>query len=170
MNNARGYLAEYLVARAVGSTEPRRIEWGAQDVISPDGTRIEVKATGYLQSWSQTKPSTPTFSLTGAKSTWDETTATWTAGSDGRVHVWVFALHTCRDHELYNPLAVEQWTFWTVPDAAIATLGQKRAGLSTIERLAGGAASYSDLPALVTAAAEQHRRTRDTARLERAAD
>ena len=32
MNNARGYLVEYLVAQAVGDASPTRVEWGAYDV------------------------------------------------------------------------------------------------------------------------------------------
>ena len=36
MNNVRGYLAEFLVARAVGASG-HRIEWDAYDVLTPDG-------------------------------------------------------------------------------------------------------------------------------------
>jgi hypothetical protein len=45
MNNTRGYLAEFLVAKAVGATAGR-VEWDAFDVLAPSGARIEVKATG----------------------------------------------------------------------------------------------------------------------------
>ncbi len=54
MNNARGYLAEFLVAKAVGSTG-LRIEWDPYDVLAPDGTTIEVKTSAYLQAWDQYK-------------------------------------------------------------------------------------------------------------------
>lgn len=43
MNTARGYLAEFSVAKAVGSKAPMRIEWAAHDVDAEDGTRLEVK-------------------------------------------------------------------------------------------------------------------------------
>lgn len=52
MNNVRGYLAEFLVARAVGA-RGNRVEWDAYDVLTPDGVRVEVKVRGYLQSWAQ---------------------------------------------------------------------------------------------------------------------
>ena len=32
MNNARGYFAEYLVARGLGMESPRRVEWDAYDL------------------------------------------------------------------------------------------------------------------------------------------
>lgn len=34
MNTARGYLAEFLVARALRSADPARMEWAAYDVKS----------------------------------------------------------------------------------------------------------------------------------------
>ncbi len=43
-NNVRGYLAEFLVAKAVGAHGPR-LEWDAYDVLAPDRTRIEVKSS-----------------------------------------------------------------------------------------------------------------------------
>src|SRR5687767_6019449 len=71
-NNVRGYLAEFLVARAVGSTAPR-VEWDAWDVTAPDGTRIEVKSSGFLQAWAQARLSTPTFRVSAAYG-WDGAT------------------------------------------------------------------------------------------------
>lgn len=60
MNNVRGYLAEFLVAQAVGAVGPR-MEWDAYDVLAPDGTRIEVKSSAYLQVWDQRRPSRIVF-------------------------------------------------------------------------------------------------------------
>ena len=69
INNVRGYLAEFLVVRAVGSSGPR-VEWDPWDVTAPDGTRIEVKSTGFVQAWAQNKLSTPTFQVSAAYG-WD---------------------------------------------------------------------------------------------------
>jgi len=52
MSNAlRGVLAEYIVACAIGCTERLRVECDAYDLVTPDGTRIEVKPSAYLQTW-----------------------------------------------------------------------------------------------------------------------
>lgn len=59
MNNARGWLAEFLVARALG-VDAVRVEWDDFDVIWGD-VKIEVKSSAYLQSWAQTKPSAIKF-------------------------------------------------------------------------------------------------------------
>ncbi len=57
-NTTRGVLAEFLVAKAVGATQPVREAWDNYDVLAPDGTRIEVKSSAYLQSWTQSATQT----------------------------------------------------------------------------------------------------------------
>lgn len=137
MNNARGYVAEFLVARALGSQAPIRVEWGAHDVTAADGTRVEVKSSGYLQSWGQRKLSVPRFGLTGAKLVWSEEAGKYLADPMGRVDAWVFALHSCREHERYDPLAVEQWRFWAASNHTVEAWQQKSAGVTFVERHLG---------------------------------
>ena len=55
MNTARGYLVEYLVAKALNDKSPVRVEWGPYDVEAAGGTRDEIKTAGYLQSWATKK-------------------------------------------------------------------------------------------------------------------
>jgi hypothetical protein len=113
MNNARGYLAEFLVARAPHSPDPTRVEWGAHDDTAAHGTRVEVKSSGHLQSWGQRKPSVPRWGLTGAKLNWNPECGTYEDDPTGRVDVWVFALHACADRDTYDPLDVSQSGWWT---------------------------------------------------------
>jgi hypothetical protein len=144
-NNARGYLAEFLVARALDALEPVRVERGSHDVTGVDGTRIEVKSSAFLQSWRQSKLSIPRFGLKGAELVWDEATGAYRADPNGRVDVWVFALHGCRNHEEYDPLDVDQWRFWTASNTEVEAWGQKTAGLTTIERMLGEPLAWGDL-------------------------
>lgn len=141
MNNARGYLAEFLVSRAVGDPRRKRVEWGAHDVESRDGTRIEVKATGFLQSWATRRIPPPRWSLGSLHSdvTWDDEAATGNVPADPwhRIDVWVFALHTAADPALYDPLDVDQWEFRALPHRSLLLTGQKSMGLAGIERLGG---------------------------------
>lgn len=140
MNNTRGHLAEYLVAQAVGDTRPGRIEWDPHDVLAPDGTRIEVKATGRLQSWKSPKP-TPVewkFGSIHQTSVWSEDESAWvTIDPRDRVDVWVFALQAETDPAAYDPLALEQWEFRALAHRTVIATGQKGAALSTVERLGG---------------------------------
>jgi hypothetical protein len=140
MNNARGYLAEYLVARAVGDPRPMRIEWGEHDVEAADGTRIEVKATGRLQSWASPGLTPPawTFSSVRADKTWSAKSGRYEPVDPwDRVHVWVFALQTAKDPDAYDPLDTAAWEFRVLPHRQLLATGQTSARLATIERLGG---------------------------------
>ncbi|WP_313812207.1 hypothetical protein [Glutamicibacter sp.] len=61
MNNVRGDLAEFLVAKALGIEDYVRTEWDAFDIAYRD-QRIEVKSSAYLQAWEQRTLSTIAFS------------------------------------------------------------------------------------------------------------
>jgi len=114
MNTARGYLVEFLVARALGDPSRVRVEWGPYDVEAADGTRVEVKATGRLQSWATRALSTPTwtFKSVRAASVWSEELGVMVdVEPEKRVHAWVFALHTTVDPAQYDPLDIAQWEF-----------------------------------------------------------
>lgn len=149
-NNVRGYLAEFLVARAVGSSD-RRVEWDPWDVTAPDGTRIEVKSSGFLQAWAQKKLSTPTFRVSAAFG-WDAATGTWSAEQDFNADVYVFCLHTAKTHDEYDPLAAAQWTFYVAGRAAIEARVGASMGLSTLAKVAGAAVPYSGLREAIAAA------------------
>jgi len=63
MNTARGYLVEYLVAQALKDETPVRVEWGPYDARGLDGTLVEIKTAGYLQSWVTRRRATRSWSF-----------------------------------------------------------------------------------------------------------
>ena len=64
-NTNRGRLAEFIVARAVGlGRGDVRSEWDVVDVLTPTGTKVEVKSAAYVQSWFQNKLSNIQFVVT----------------------------------------------------------------------------------------------------------
>lgn len=150
MNNVRGYVAEFLVAEAVGAKGPR-IEWDAYDILSPDGVRIEVKSAAYLQAWDQPRLSRIGFSGLRGR-TWtprdgESSEATYNAD------VYVFALQSAETHEQYNALDLSQWHFWVLPRATVETLGQNSIGYSALVRLAPSELAYDELAEAISAAA-----------------
>ena len=63
-NMARGILAEYIVACALDANPGGvRDEWASFDLLTDDGTKVEVKSAAYLQSWVQTKLSRISFRI-----------------------------------------------------------------------------------------------------------
>lgn len=150
MNNVRGYLAEFLVAQAVGAAGPR-IEWDAYDILSADGVRIEVKSAAYLQAWDQLHLSRIGFSGLRGR-TWtprdgESSEATYNAD------VYVFALQSAETHEQYNALDLSQWHFWVLPRATIEALGQNSIGYSALVRLAPSEVAFDELAETISIAA-----------------
>jgi hypothetical protein len=152
-NNLRGLVAEFLVARALGVADGGRVEWDAVDLRTPDGLSIEVKCSGYLQSWAQAKPSRISFDV-GPKRSWDAATNTMATDVARRANVYVFCLHAHRARETLDPLDVAQWEFFVLSrDALDRELGtQARAALSTLLRIGAKPCAYAELRQTIAAA------------------
>lgn len=142
MNNLRGYLAEFLVAKAVGAVGSR-VEWDSYDVLAPNGTKIEVKSSAYTQVWDQRRPSTIRFTgLTGR--TWtpqegESPEATFNAD------VYVFAVQTAISHDEYDVLDIDQWAFYVLSRDALEALGCKSISLVTLKQMTDGPVGFAQL-------------------------
>ena len=62
-NAERGALAEYIVACALGINHTERISWDKYDLLTREGISIEVKTSGYIQTWEQKDFSKPIFGI-----------------------------------------------------------------------------------------------------------
>ena len=154
-NNIRGYLAEYLVAKAVGAKH-NRVEWDSWDVTAPDGTKIEVKAFGYLQSWIQRRLSTPSFQVNPA-GVWDAETATVAKSRTFNADVYVFCVQTAQSHEAYDALDVSQWVFYVAPRAPIQARAGSRMGLAALSEICGEPVTFDELGERIRTVAQQSR-------------
>ncbi|MGO4490477.1 hypothetical protein AB4Y86_00085 [Arthrobacter sp. 2YAF22_2] len=162
MNNARGYLAEFLVGKALGITPLKRIEWDSYDLLFGDIT-VEIKSSAYLQSWEQKKPSSLSFS--GLQGTRYHPRAPGDGmdplGRRFNAMVYVFCAHTETEHAKYDQLNVSQWEFHVVPRSVLAATGLKSLGIAKVRELSGGPTPWADLAKNVTAAAADQRRDDD---------
>jgi hypothetical protein len=145
-NTARGILAEYLVARALGlSNIVTRAEWAPCDLITPAGLGIQVKSAAYLQNWYQTRPSRIIFSTKATRS-WDPQTNTLKPDPTREAQVYVFALLQHRDKSTLDPMDVEQWRFYVAPRGVIeGHHSQHSITLRSLEGLGICGVSYAEL-------------------------
>jgi hypothetical protein len=156
MNNARGYLAEFIVATTLGLNDARRVEWDAFDILWNDIT-IEVKSSAYLQSWDQRRLSDIRF--TGLKGTRFHARHDYDpAGKRFNAMVYVFCVQTAITHEEYRQLDVGQWAFYVLPRTALKSRGYASIGLKSIMQLSGGSISLQELPRVVTLSAVNEER------------
>ncbi|WKK70550.1 hypothetical protein Q0F99_11850 [Rathayibacter oskolensis] len=144
MNNTRGYLAEFLVARALGLNDVRRIEWEAYD-LEFDGITIEVKSTAPLQAWPQAGYSRQVFSglRTGPRGARTLNAA-----------VYVFCAQTALKHSDYEPLDLSQWEVHVLSRRALEDAAVDSIGLTAVRALSGGATPWSEIRRAVVDAAQ----------------
>ncbi len=115
-NWMRGVVGEYWVTKALGLTDRIRRGWNTWDLETEDGIRIEVKTSGYRQSWhkSSDKMATPKFVVPKVRVKADESRGL-RQGQYRPAHVYVFCFHKERDVTKLDPLDTSQWEFYVVP-------------------------------------------------------
>lgn len=130
-NNLRGYLAEFLVARAVGATTGR-VEWDAYDVVTPTGVKVEVKTTGLVQAWGSVDGDAtgqPGWRVSPTRHDLDSSMP-----PAFHADVYVFSLQTATRADAYDPLDVDQWRFYVVSRAALERLRRRTFTPRNLER------------------------------------
>ena len=75
------------------------------------------------------------------------------AGRRYNAKVYVFCVQTATNHEMYESLRLDQWTFYVVSRSKLAALGQKSVGLARVQSLSGGQVAWPDLADAVRQAA-----------------
>ena len=148
VNNTRGYLAEFMVARSLGA-DTLRAEWDDYDVLW-DGIKIEVKASAHLQVWAQRQLSQIRFTGLRARS-WGDIEAGISSEKSYKADVYVLAAHTVREHGAYDPLDLSAWSFFVLPRAQLVTLDVDSLSLARVNALTE-AVGLSELAAAVLAA------------------
>ncbi len=150
-NTERGNFAEYLVAAALGIADNTRIEWDKYDLKSPSGVTVEVKASGYLQTWSQKKLSKPIFSIRPTMA-WDYETNQYEKTSKRQAEVYVFCIHNYkRKDDGINPLDLNQWEFYVLPTRILDEKmpAQKTISLDKVKSLGAVSSSFSELKNII---------------------
>lgn len=136
-NATRGRLAEFIVATATNiDTRQVRDEWGAYDLLTPDGIKVEVKSAAYLQSWEQKKLSTISFS-TKLSQPWDWEIDKRSSVAMRSADVYVFCLLHHRDKSTVDPLNLNQWEFYVLATEELNnyTRSQHSITLNSLKRL-----------------------------------
>lgn len=145
-NAERGTLAEYLVACALGISDAERVSWDRYDLLSKKGVRIEIKATGYLQTWEQKDLSKPIFGIRPTYG-WDSQTNTYDTEQRRQSDIYVFCVHKHTEQATVDPLQLSQWDFYLMPTSTLnEKLGlQRTATLSALVRAGAELCEYDHL-------------------------
>ena len=151
-NTQRGAYAEYLVSVALGAEAATRKDWGPYDVLTPNGIRVEVKASAYIQAWKQSKLSKIIFGIPQThKYDFDADAFNYDAEIIRQSDVYVFCVEKCKNTDELNERDLSQWDFYVISTAQInETLGmQKTVSLSTLLKIGARKVSFCNLNAAV---------------------
>lgn len=156
-NTTRGVLAEYIVAKALGIDNTKRLEWDRYD-LEIDGVGVEVKSSAYVQTWDQTKLSNISFGIRPAMG-WDARTNVYGTDAKRSADVYVFCLLEGEDRDHIDPLEVAQWTFYVLPTSELdrQLSDQKTIGLGRLKALLPRTCSHDELAAAIHEAAKINR-------------
>jgi hypothetical protein len=129
-NITRGYVAQYIVAWAIGVDEKPNDPWQSFDLRSREGRRIEVKSTSFLQSWTHGEGNrNPLFLLAprlpysserglGKKPGWN-------------ADIYVLCYFYCKDPAKADIMNLDQWKFWVIPKTELVNTLNGRKSLTT---------------------------------------
>jgi hypothetical protein len=146
-NTNRAIIAEYLVHRAVGCVQRWRVAWNAFDLEAPDGTTIEVKAAGLVQSWESAQPCKPDFDISKKKMAWLARENRYIEQNCRNAQVWVFAVHEEHDRDKADPFDTSQWSFYVTTSSWLDQVfgDQRRVRLSVLVHKGLRATAYEEL-------------------------
>lgn len=154
-----GYVAEFLVAKALAKDEPENCNgWTLFDTMYR-GKRIEVKSTSYWQSWKKSHAISEqrVFSIRKTHVEYQNSKADLARQND----IYIFCIDVGRTKESANPLYLENWQFYVIPTKVIDEKcgDQKTISLNRVRELYGNkqGLSYDQLKGAVDKAIEDIR-------------
>lgn len=126
-NRNRAIFAEFLVGSALDAIDDVRAEWDSVD-LHYRGKGIEVKSSGYVQSWFQSKRSLIKFDIE-EKRFWDTTTNIYSADRQRNADCYVFCLFNQTDRALAHESIPDtrHWEFYVLSTEFLnQTLGKRK--------------------------------------------
>lgn len=145
-NATRGIFAEYIVATAAKiNLKEVRDEWGAYDLITSEGIKIEVKSSAYLQTWFQKTLSKISFSTKPAF-VFDIVTNQKSELKIRSADVYVFCLLHHENKQTVQPLNLDHWEFYVLATEQLNnyTRSQHSITINSLKRLTN-AVDYENL-------------------------
>lgn len=145
-NAERGILAEYIVSTALGVNNGIRTEWDRYDLLSKNDVKIEVKSSGYIQTWAQKKLSSPCFGIQPTQG-WDPKTNKYSDKKKRQSDVYVFCVHKHEEQTTVNPLDMNQWEFYVLNTKVLDDKipNQKTITIPSLKRLGAKHTLYENL-------------------------
>jgi len=143
-NTARGRFAEFIVATALKiDLSIMNDGWNAFDLTSPEGIKVEIKASAYIQTWMQKDFSKINFSIKAARS-WNSITNEMAETPSRASDVYVFCLLNHKEQNTIDPMNLDQWEFFVLSILEVNNCNVSTISLKSLQKLTKSV-SYSNL-------------------------
>ena len=145
-NAERGALAEFIVGCALGLKDTDRVSWDKYDLLTKEGIAVEVKTSGYLQTWYQRDLSKLIFGIRPTYA-WESETNSYDSVQKRQSDIYVFCVHKHTDQDTANPLQISQWDFYLMPTVLLNEKfgSQKTAALPSLIKAGAIKCEFEDL-------------------------
>ncbi|WP_303823853.1 hypothetical protein [Ruminococcus flavefaciens] len=145
-NTERGIFAEYLVSCALNIQSEPRVEWQKFDLLYKNKIKIEVKSSGYIQTWGQKELSKISFGISSTYG-WDAKTNSYEKEKKRQSDIYVFCVHNHKIQETADPLNIKQWDFYVLSTQVLdSKVGQqKRISLSALEKIGAVKCAFDEI-------------------------
>ena len=136
--------------KALGISQPFRVEWDAYDLITETGLKIEVKSAAYLQSWNQEKLSKISFGIAPTIA-WYPQTNTYSDHKKRWADYYIFCLLHHQDKSTIDPLDMDQWTFYVLSSQVLneEKKDQKTISLGALLKLQPVGCKFGEIQAVL---------------------
>ncbi len=144
-DDLKGIFAEWIVLKLLEIPSVRRVNWANSDIITPEGVRIEIKATSYWQSWKildeqgalrpvPLHPVSPKTQIrfSGLKARDAVAVPNSNEPQIFKSHIYIFAFQRERQFERWNAMDLSQWEFYALPVSVVGALGSKSVSLKML--------------------------------------
>lgn len=145
-DDLKGIFAEWLVHKLLGIPSPRRVSWANSDVVTPNGVRLEVKATSYWQSWKvidqygqpYAKPlhevplDDSKIRFRGLTARDSSSTVDMSKSRALKSQLYVFAFQHEKDITRWNAMDLSQWEFYAVRAEELSQIAGRAVPLSKL--------------------------------------
>lgn len=131
LNTTRGILAEFIVGMILGAKMNfAKNDWDPNDLVLEDGTTIEVKSSGYLQTWKQKTLSKIYFG--GLKS--KNAIGAYKEKDEYNSQYYVFCVFNAKTDEEYRLLDLSLWEFRILPRQTVEKINVKSLSYDSLKR------------------------------------
>jgi hypothetical protein len=146
----KGLFAEWLVLKLLDIPGVRRTSWTNSNIVTPDGLKIDVKASSYWESWKLLdEPGVPRLSPAGALSSQigfagvkahsvflvkeARVVSDRSAPHDLKSDIYVFAFQHEKNIERWNAMDLSQWEFYVLLAGRVRTINADSISIETLK-------------------------------------